>query len=205
MKCKNNVDGGICGEEIPQSSKFCLACGGKVAKEDDTTTKACPQCSSLITKRQKFCSGCGWRIDPTIFLAPKILCAGKDDDGNTCGAELIPGVKFCTECGNDQSKLNEQDKVAKGESVSVPVERQTEDSPRVDDLTNTRRSPQQSSGSGSSSRSDSPDAWKPPGMLSSTPDSTEEDTGIVTCREWLVLLKMNLKYQNVLKKTKWWD
>ncbi|XP_071137099.1 E3 ubiquitin-protein ligase rnf213-alpha-like [Mytilus edulis] len=176
MKCKNNVDGGICGEEIPQSSKFCLACGGKVAKEDDTTTKACPQCSSLITKRQKFCSGCGWRIDPAIFLAPKILCAGKDDDGNTCGAELIPGVKFCPECGSDQVKLNEQDKVAKGESESIPVERLTEVSSRVDDLTNTRRSPQQSSGSGSSSRSDSPDAWKPPGMLSSTPDSTEETT-----------------------------
>ncbi|VDI41573.1 Hypothetical predicted protein [Mytilus galloprovincialis] len=173
MKCKNNVDGGICGQEIPQSSKFCLACGGKVAKEDDTTTKACPQCSSLITKRQKFCSGCGWRIDPAIFLAPKIFCAGKDDDGNTCGAELTPGVKFCPECGSDQVKLNEQDT---GESESIPVERQTEVGSRVDDLTNTRRSPQQSSGSGSSSRSDSPDAWKPPGMLSSTPDSTEENT-----------------------------
>ncbi|CAG2220298.1 unnamed protein product [Mytilus edulis] len=122
MKCKNNVDGGICGEEIPQSSKFCLACGGQVAKEDDTTTKACPQCSSLITKRQKFCSECGWRIDPSIFLAPKILCAGKDDDGNTCGAELIPGVKFCTECGNDQSKLNEQDKEdTKGTGPKLPA------------------------------------------------------------------------------------
>lgn len=81
MNCKNTVNGKICGEEIHQSLKFCLACGVEVAKDNGNTTQACPKCSSLITKRQKFCAECGRRIDRSILLAPKILCVGKDDDG----------------------------------------------------------------------------------------------------------------------------
>ncbi|XP_063403574.1 E3 ubiquitin-protein ligase rnf213-alpha-like [Mytilus trossulus] len=158
MKCKNTVNGKICGEEIHQSSKLCLACGGKVATEDDITTKACPQCSSLIRKIQKFCMGCGWKIDPTIFLAPKILCTGKNVYGNTCGAELIPGVKFCTTCDTDQSKLTE---LGARSSKSVPVERPAEYISKNNEGMYTRRSStKQSSVSQSPSLLDSPDPCK---------------------------------------------
>ncbi|CAG2192039.1 RNF213 [Mytilus edulis] len=151
----------ICGEEIHQSFKFCLACGVEVAKDNGNTTQACPKCSSLITKRQKFCAECGWRIDRSILLAPKILCVGKDDDGNTCGAEIIPGDKFCPECGSDHgdqsSKFNELG--SRRKSKFVHVERRAEYISKKDELMCTRgSSTKQSSVSGSSSLTDSPDA-----------------------------------------------
>ena len=107
MKCKNLVDGELCGAEIPPLSKFCGCCGGKVQTEDDNASKACPCCSSLVTKRQQFCSGCGWKIDPNIFVTKTIVCGGTKEDGTKCGAELLPHMKFCITCGTVQSKPTE--------------------------------------------------------------------------------------------------
>ncbi|CAG2212874.1 RNF213 [Mytilus edulis] len=94
------------------------------------------------------------------ILAPKILCVGKDDDGNTCRAEIIPGEKFCPECGSDHgdqsSKFNELG--SRRKSKFVHVERQAEYISKKDELMCTRgSSTKQSSVSGSSSLTDSPD------------------------------------------------
>jgi RNA polymerase subunit RPABC4/transcription elongation factor Spt4 len=62
MKCKNTIEGEICGAEIPTSVKWCGFCGGKVKVEDDTSfylNKTCPVCSAEVTKRHKFCTECG--------------------------------------------------------------------------------------------------------------------------------------------------
>jgi hypothetical protein len=107
MQCKNLVDGKLCGAEIPPLSKFCGCCGGKVQTEDDNASKACPCCPSLVTKRQQYCSGCGWKIDPNIFVTKTIVCGGTKEDGTTCGAELLPHMKFCITCGTVQSKPTE--------------------------------------------------------------------------------------------------
>ncbi|VDI41382.1 Hypothetical predicted protein [Mytilus galloprovincialis] len=172
MKCKNNVDGKVCGEDIPPSSKFCGICGGKVLTEDDNTTKACPKCSFLITNRQKFCSGCAWKIDPSIFLQKKIFCQGLTPENKICGVELSPDVKFCCECGTVQ-------RIPTGETqqkVSEPVREVKVDEFMKDELP--QRQPHESSGSGSSSRSESPDTWRLPDIPISTPDSSCEDNEI---------------------------
>ncbi|XP_052087848.1 uncharacterized protein LOC127724886 [Mytilus californianus] len=166
MKCKNNVEGKVCGADISPSSKFCGFCGGKVVTEEDNTTKACPKCSFLITNRQKFCSGCAWQIDPSIFLQKKIFCQGLTPENKICGVELLPGVKFCSECGTVQSISTGETKV----KVSEPVREVKVDEFMKDELP--RRQPHESSGSGSSSRSESPDTWRPPGKPISTPDSS---------------------------------
>ncbi|VDH93225.1 ubiquitin carboxyl-terminal hydrolase 34 [Mytilus galloprovincialis] len=172
MKCKNNVDGKVCGEDIPPSSKFCGICGGKVLTEDDNTTKACPKCSFLITNRQKFCSGCAWKIDPSIFLQKKIFCQGLTPENKICGVELSPDVKFCCECGTVQ-------RIPTGETqqkVSEPVREVKVDELMKDELP--QRQPHESSGSGSSSRSESPDTWRLPDIPISTPDPSCEDNEI---------------------------
>ena len=107
MKCKNLVKGEVCGAEIPLLTNFCGYCGGKVQIKDDKTSKACPRCSSLVTNRQQFCSSCGWKIDPNIFVTKTIFCGGTKEDGTTCGTELSPGVKFCATCGTVQNKATD--------------------------------------------------------------------------------------------------
>ncbi|XP_063404431.1 E3 ubiquitin-protein ligase rnf213-alpha-like [Mytilus trossulus] len=172
MKCKNSVDGKVCGEDVPPSSKFCGFCGGKVVTEDDNTTKACPKCSFLITNRQKFCSGCAWKIDPSIFLQKKIFCQGLTPENKICGVELSPDVKFCCECGTVQSNPAGETQ----QKVSEPVRELKVDEFMKDELP--RRQPHESSGSGSSSRSESPDTWRAPGIPILTPDSSSEDNEI---------------------------
>ncbi|CAC5425101.1 RNF213 [Mytilus coruscus] len=170
MKCKNNVEGKVCGADISPSSKFCGFCGGKVVTEENNTTKACPKCSFLITNRQKFCSGCAWQIDPSIFLQKKIFCQGLTPENKICGVELLPGVKFCSECGTVQSISTEETKLSKPVK-GVKVDEFMKDEPP-------RRQPHESSGSGSSSRSVSPDTWRPPVIPTSTSDSSCEDIEI---------------------------
>ncbi|CAC5418279.1 RNF213 [Mytilus coruscus] len=170
MKCKNNVEGKVCGADISPSSKFCGFCGGKVVTEEDNTTKACPKCSFLITNRQKFCSGCAWQIDPSIFLQKKIFCQGLTPENKICGVELLPGVKFCSECGTVQIISTGETKLSKPVRA-VKVDEFMKDEPP-------RRQPHESSGSGSSSRSESPDTWRPPGIPTSISDSSCEDIEI---------------------------
>ena len=107
MMCKNLVEGELCGAEIPPFTKFCAYCGGKVQIEEDITSKPCPCCSSLVTKRQQFCASCGWKINPNIFVTKTIVCGGTKEDGTTCGAELWPRMKFCVTCGTVQIKASD--------------------------------------------------------------------------------------------------
>ena len=107
MKCKNTIEGEICGAEIPTSAKWCGFCGEKVKVEDDTSfylNKTCPVCSAEVTKRHKFCTECGWKVDPSLFQPQKISCRGKTEDGKICGADLMPSDKFCAECGTVKIK-----------------------------------------------------------------------------------------------------
>ena len=69
-----------CGAQLPENAKFCLECGEKVVSEDKIV---CPECGKTVAKG-KFCPECGHKF---ITACPK------------CGKEVVPGAKFCLECG----------------------------------------------------------------------------------------------------------
>lgn len=69
-----------CGAKLPANAKFCLECGERVTHEE---TVICPNCKEP-TSKGKFCLHCGYRLSVTC---PQ------------CGANLVPGAKFCPECG----------------------------------------------------------------------------------------------------------
>ena len=72
-----------CGVPLPQNAKFCLECGEKVAPVMQDNTVICPSCGKTVTKG-KFCPECGYKF---ITACPQ------------CGKEIVPGAKFCLECG----------------------------------------------------------------------------------------------------------
>jgi len=72
-----------CGAVLPKNAKFCLECGEKVAPKIPEGMVICPECGKTVSKG-KFCPECGHKF---ITACPK------------CGKELIPGAKFCLECG----------------------------------------------------------------------------------------------------------
>ena len=72
-----------CGAPLPQNAKFCLECGEKVASVIRDNTIICPSCGKTVA-RGKFCPECGYKF---ITACPK------------CGKEIVPGAKFCLECG----------------------------------------------------------------------------------------------------------
>ena len=72
-----------CGEALPAGAKFCLNCGERVAPAAPEGTVVCPQCGNTVFKG-KFCPECGHKF---VSACPK------------CGKEVIPGAKFCLECG----------------------------------------------------------------------------------------------------------
>ena len=72
-----------CGAPLPQNAKFCLECGEKVASVIRDNTIICPSCGKTVA-RGKFCPECGYKF---ITACPK------------CGKEIVPGTKFCLECG----------------------------------------------------------------------------------------------------------
>ena len=72
-----------CGAPLPQNAKFCLECGEKVASVMQDNTVICPSCGKSVTKG-KFCPECGYKF---ITACPQ------------CGKEIVPGAKFCLECG----------------------------------------------------------------------------------------------------------
>jgi len=72
-----------CGAPLPQNAKFCLECGEKVAPVMQDNTVTCPSCGKTVAKG-KFCPECGYKF---ITACPK------------CGKEIMPGAKFCLECG----------------------------------------------------------------------------------------------------------
>ena len=69
-----------CGAALPANAKFCFECGEKVVSADMVV---CPECGNTVAKG-KFCPECGHKF---ITVCPK------------CGKDVIPGAKFCLECG----------------------------------------------------------------------------------------------------------
>ena len=72
-----------CGAPLPANAKFCLECGEKIAPAIPADMTVCPECGKTVAKG-KFCPECGHRF---ITICPK------------CGKEVVPGAKFCLECG----------------------------------------------------------------------------------------------------------
>lgn len=72
-----------CGAPLPANAKFCLECGEKIAPAIPADMTVCPECGKTVAKG-KFCPECGHRF---ITTCPK------------CGKEVVPGAKFCLECG----------------------------------------------------------------------------------------------------------
>lgn len=72
-----------CGAPLPANAKFCFECGEKVMPVLPPNMTVCPNCGSTVVKG-KFCPECGHKF---VTACPK------------CGKELIPGAKFCLECG----------------------------------------------------------------------------------------------------------
>lgn len=76
VTCKN------CNSIIPAGSKFCLECGEKVEVAGQDTV-VCQNCGKQVIKG-KFCPECGCKLNS--------VCP-------SCGNEIVPGSKFCLECG----------------------------------------------------------------------------------------------------------
>ena len=72
-----------CGAALPQNAKFCLECGEKVAPAIPADMIVCPECGNTVAKG-KFCPECGHKF---VTVCPK------------CGKDVVPGAKFCLECG----------------------------------------------------------------------------------------------------------
>ena len=72
-----------CGAALPANAKFCLECGEKVTPKLPDNMIVCPECGNSVVKG-KFCPECGHKF---ITACPK------------CGKEIVPGAKFCLECG----------------------------------------------------------------------------------------------------------
>ena len=72
-----------CGAALPANAKFCLECGEKVAPKLPDNMIVCPECGNSVVKG-RFCPECGHKF---ITACPK------------CGKEIVPGAKFCLECG----------------------------------------------------------------------------------------------------------
>ena len=72
-----------CGATLPAQAKFCLECGEKVVPPVPADMIVCPQCGQTVAKG-KFCPECGHKF---ITVCPK------------CGKDVVPGAKFCLECG----------------------------------------------------------------------------------------------------------
>lgn len=63
MKCRNVEDGQECGADLPSNAKFCGECGADVV----IRTGNCPKCKETIKETQKFCFGCKWKVNESIF------------------------------------------------------------------------------------------------------------------------------------------
>ncbi|XP_052062754.1 E3 ubiquitin-protein ligase rnf213-alpha-like isoform X2 [Mytilus californianus] len=93
---------------------------------------SCPQCGDIVTKEQKFCSNCAWKVDSAIFDQEGIICTGHNDDGTDCGRQLTINTKFCPDCATpvkkadadmpvSDSNLSDADNPINGHDVHKPV------------------------------------------------------------------------------------
>ena len=85
----------ICGEELEEDAKFCIACGKKIVSE-------CPNCGKNLKPGAKFCSGCGINIYEFALKQESVICP-------KCSAELDENAQFCSECGFNLGGENPND------------------------------------------------------------------------------------------------
>ncbi|XP_067673877.1 E3 ubiquitin-protein ligase rnf213-alpha-like [Haliotis asinina] len=106
MKCSGtDKDGSRCSYESDERFYFCPKCGSGCSEDQSTTKKSiqCPgksgACGTDLAADSdaNFCFKCGWEIDKSLFVSPKI-CPG-ELKGAPCGAEVKEGSNFCGKCG----------------------------------------------------------------------------------------------------------
>lgn len=78
-----------CHNQVPEGTKFCPQCGGKIVPPAPAGTVACPNCGKAVPEGTKFCPECGTKIEaPQPANCPE------------CGNAVLPGAKFCNNCGH---------------------------------------------------------------------------------------------------------
>lgn len=77
----------ICGKMINKSFKICPMCRNMVR---------CLNCGTIVSgPNTKFCRVCG----KSLKMPDSIPTSPAPSFCNNCGARLVPGAKFCVECG----------------------------------------------------------------------------------------------------------
>lgn len=91
-----------CGEEWPESKKFCAKCGMRLekplAKAMPIGAVSCPKCGTTALPGNKFCIKCGTKLESTESGDDRVSSVDSSRC-RSCGAPLKPGKKFCTSCG----------------------------------------------------------------------------------------------------------
>lgn len=64
----------------------------------------CPKCGKPVNPGQKFCTGCGTKID----AVPQQPVNSSANACPSCGAPMNPGQKFCTKCGTKIGAVPQQ-------------------------------------------------------------------------------------------------
>ncbi len=106
MKCQ------ICGQDIPDNSKFCAKCGARIPR--------CPTCGKVITKRIRFCANDGTPIpEDVLALIPAPLPAAAQADNQPVAAQdTIPSERTNPDRQtSDTQKANPSDSPAQSQEV----------------------------------------------------------------------------------------
>ena len=91
----------MCGQKLPDDSKFCVNCGAKVIAPSPKATQAHPNSSYSYVPPK----GTAREVIYEPGKRPEILNARKPINHesrafcNNCGAVLTPDMRFCTQCG----------------------------------------------------------------------------------------------------------
>jgi len=104
-----------CGREVVAGKRFCGGCGLALPVEAAPLVEAaavCVQCGSALVAGKKFCKQCGHAVgevapatdvvpipEPAPVVEAKPVAEPAIPVCGQCGAELVPGKKFCRQCG----------------------------------------------------------------------------------------------------------
>ena len=114
--CKN------CKKELPDTAKFCTACGTKQEIEVIPQMTKC-ECGAELLPNAKFCTKCGMKQGVEEPMGN--MCS--------CGTELMPNAKFCTKCGKAQieevKELTVEEITVPEKTVKVEIPEQNQEAP----------------------------------------------------------------------------
>ncbi len=97
-----------CGFLFNNSEKYCPNCGMLINKTvsdkranigNDSDKKICPSCGFKNNKSEIFCNNCGAKLSENKQIDNKQI--DKDERFCVCGEKIVPGVKFCPNCGKE--------------------------------------------------------------------------------------------------------